>query len=89
MDVLRLNSLRHLIVVLDNFDLEGNPASDTHTPDQTEERGRKSHIPTVTTVPREERSQSDERQARRRPIAVLGRGGDTWLVACRDQHDDD
>ena len=71
MDVLPLNGLRQLIAVLDNFDLDDNPASHIDTPEQTEERGRKSHIPTVTTVPREDRAPSGDRQARRRPIAVL------------------
>ena len=75
MDVLRHNGLRHLVILLDEIDLsnlglEDETASHTHTPEKTEERGRKSHIPTVTTVPREELSESGDRQARRRPIAV-------------------
>ena len=75
MDVLRRNGLRHLVVLLDEIDLsnlglEEETTSHTDTPEKTKERGRKSHIPSVTTVPREELPESADRQARRRPIAV-------------------
>ena len=72
MELLQLKRLRNLINHLDEFGLglDGEDTSHSSPPEQTEERGRKSHIPSVTTVPRETRATSGDRQARRRPIAV-------------------
>ena len=75
MDVLRHNGIRQIVVLLDvldlnNLGLEEEVTSYTITPVETKERGRKSHIPSVTTVPREDSPISGDRQARRRPIAV-------------------
>ena len=97
MDVLRLNGLRDLVILLDEFDLnnlglEDVTASHSNTPEKTGERGRKSHMPTVTTVPREERSNSGDRQARRRPIAVRDEEEETpgsSPASTNDQRDDD
>ena len=75
MDVLRHNGIRQIVVLLDqlalnNLGLEEEVTSYTITPVETKERGRKSHIPSVTTVPREDAPLSGDRQARWRPIAV-------------------
>ena len=75
MDVLRHNGIRQIVALLDELDLnnlglEEEATSYTITPEETKERRRKSHIPPVTTVPREDSPISGARQARRRPIAV-------------------
>ena len=75
MDVLRHNGIRQIFVLLDDLDLsnlglEEEATSHSDTPEETTERGRKTHIPPVTTVPWEGSPLSGDRQARRRPIAV-------------------
>ena len=75
MDVLRHEGIKRIIVLLSDLDLndlglEDEVASHLHTPEETKERGWKSHIPSVTTVPREGAFISSDRQACWRPIAV-------------------
>ena len=75
MDVLRRNTIKQILRLLDDLVLsdigfEEEAASHTITPEETKERGRKSHIPPVTTVPREGSPSSSDRQARWKPIAA-------------------
>ena len=75
MDVLRHEGIKQIVVLLSDLDLndfglEDEVASYLHTPEETKDRGRKSHIPSVTTVPREGTVLSSDSQARWRPIAV-------------------
>ena len=75
MDDLRRDTIRLLLQSADDLLLNDavvlrKSSSHSHTPTETEDRGQKSHIPSVTTVPREVPLISDDRQARRRPIAV-------------------
>ena len=75
MDVFRHDGIKQIIVLLSDLDLndfglEDEATSHLHTPEETKERGWESHIPPVTTVPREGALLSSDRQARWRPIAV-------------------
>ena len=75
MDVLRRDIASFLLEYVDDIlaivtGLSDLSPSHSHTPTEIEDRGRKSHIPSVTTVPREVTLASGDRQARRRPIAV-------------------
>ena len=70
MDLLNLHRLRNLLIIIDELGLVDETASHSPPSDQTEQRGWKSHIPSVTTVPRETRAPSGDGQARPRPIAV-------------------
>ena len=75
MDVLRRDTIKHLLRFIDDILLAetgvlGKSTSHSHTPTETEGRGRKSHTPSVTTVPREVTLTSNDRQARQKHIAV-------------------
>ena len=69
MDSFQANKLKKILLLIDDLGLEDETASHTSPPDQTKRRARKSHIPSVTTVPREERFSSVDRQALRNPSA--------------------
>ena len=70
MDLFHINRIRELLLIIDDLGLEDEIASHSSPPDQTKRRGRKRHIPPVTTVSRETRAPSGDSQAHRRPIAV-------------------
>ena len=75
MDVLRREVNRFLLKSVEDLltietVISGLSSSHSHTPTEKEYRGRKSHIPSVTTVPRADTLASGDRQARRRHTAV-------------------
>ena len=65
MDVLSACTLKDLLVAVDEIGLRYEITSDRTPPRQTKKRGRKRHIPSVTTVPRARDLVSGDRQARR------------------------
>ena len=75
MDVLRREVNRFLLKSVEDLltiepVISGLSSSHLHTPTEKEGRGRKSHIPPVTTVPRADTLAFGGRQARRRHTAV-------------------
>ena len=69
MDSFPICTLRELLIVINDLGLEHGTTSNTSPPKQTKDRGQKSHIPSVTTVPRETVMPSGDSQAHRKPSA--------------------
>ena len=86
MDVLRREVNRFLLKSVEDLlttetVISGLSSSHSYTPTEKEYRGRKGHIPSVTTVPRADTLASGDRQARRRLTAVREGQTEKTIVA--------
>ena len=63
MDSFCVNKLKEILLIIDDLGLEDETTFHTSPQNKTKRRGRKSHVPPVTTVPRKTRGLSGDRQA--------------------------